>query len=30
MRELIMDHGAEFGAHRKDEKGNGIVNLRSI
>ena len=21
MRELIMDHGAEFGAHRRDEKG---------
>jgi len=21
LRELIMDHGAEFGAHRRDEKG---------
>ena len=21
MRELIMDHGSEFGAHRIDEKG---------
>ncbi len=34
MRELIMDHGAEFGAHRRDEKGEWdsefkkhIVNL---
>lgn len=22
LRELIMDHGSEFGAHRRDEKGN--------
>ena len=34
LRELIMDHGSEFGAHRRDENGNWdskfkkhIVNL---
>jgi hypothetical protein len=30
MRELILDHGAEFGAHRVHEDGKkGIVNSRN-
>ncbi len=30
MRELIMDHGSEFGAHRVNEKGEWIVISRNI